>query len=966
MSAQIYSLDITGRNPSNLSIGEIITLSTKTIRASCPQYGAYFTNSLVVYDNVTNVQLVRGTHYLCSQLLQDASSNYGQEIALVILIVDPTVSSTIRINCQYLGGGYEQTATVLANLQQNISNVQGPINWVDVLNKPAEFNPSVHNHSLDQVYGFETIVTAIERLGNTIVLADAPAFQYVTEWVYQQIANLALPGGSAKIGVYGTPWATIQDFINQAYVGNLQVNMFSGDSITTHFTISTNPGSQNNLDVTVGGIAQRPGIDYTWSSAAPTTVIFTSAPVTDTNNIVITYRNTSAVAVVGSDAVSYTPASTGIPTSVQATLDTLIFNIMSLVYTDPTINTFSGDGTTVNFTFTGNPGSQNNLDVTVFGSVQRPGIDYTWTPNYTLTFTTAPTVGTNNIQVKYGAHVATPSVGATAVTYTQSGTSTPSTVQAQLDKFNTNGSNVITDNVNTSLWNTVKGFIQYLLSSAGSSVVGFLQAGVGAVPTTVQAKLRESVSVFDFMTAAQVTAWSNLDFSLDITSAIAAAHTAAIALNYAAVIFPRGGGTFSSLTWSPHIQAKSQGKVYLQTSISSGRAIQISDQYGRPALYGLNSIRNTVWNGQFFLTNTNASNTATAWSFGGATSSYYCGWCTALSGVETRSFHGCVYEFRNNVALIDFQQCFAQGNNGSQILSADPTTNSGEGIRFFGCIFGSSTGYLVDINSVHLWSLDFIACSCDYTAGLNKPGNSAPLTSVNWSGGHIEWNQISFAHLQNDSLSTWNIDGAVVAPTALSGWPTYVISKTTNAGTTRFIHIKYVLPGALNYLHQLVSSTSKGSFDFSPNYQNGNTPTNYLADSSGSAIVGYDGITFNSSDYSPTLSGTLGNGTLTGRFSLVGNRVDVNITHTKGTTTTYNTGTLVLGLPIASRTGRVAIGSWWLNNYGIGGVTGVAKITGASASVTLYTAAGVSIDSTAATAWGNGSELDLSITYFTL
>jgi hypothetical protein len=56
-----------------------------------------------------------------------------------------------------------------------------------------------------------------------------------------------------------------------------------------------------------------------------------------------------------------------------------------------------------------------------------------------------------------------------------------------------------------------------LAASSGSSLVGFIQSGSGAVATTVQAKLRESVSVMDFGatgdgvtddTAAFVAAWA--------------------------------------------------------------------------------------------------------------------------------------------------------------------------------------------------------------------------------------------------------------------------------------------------------------------------------------------------------------------------------------------------------------------------------------------------------------------------
>lgn len=54
------------------------------------------------------------------------------------------------------------------------------------------------------------------------------------------------------------------------------------------------------------------------------------------------------------------------------------------------------------------------------------------------------------------------------------------------------------DGASGSLWTTVAGFIAFLLSSLGASVIGFIQAGVGAIQRSVQDKLREQVSVKDF------------------------------------------------------------------------------------------------------------------------------------------------------------------------------------------------------------------------------------------------------------------------------------------------------------------------------------------------------------------------------------------------------------------------------------------------------------------------------------
>ena len=70
-------------------------------------------------------------------------------------------------------------------------------------------------------------------------------------------------------------------------------------------------------------------------------------------------------------------------------------------YTDQ----FSGNGVQTQFTLSQNPGSINNLLVSISGVLQRPTLDYTYTGSTVITFTSAPASGTNNIMVKYGSIV---------------------------------------------------------------------------------------------------------------------------------------------------------------------------------------------------------------------------------------------------------------------------------------------------------------------------------------------------------------------------------------------------------------------------------------------------------------------------------------------------------------------------------------------------------------------------------
>jgi hypothetical protein len=77
-----------------------------------------------------------------------------------------------------------------------------------------------------------------------------------------------------------------------------------------------------------------------------------------------------------------------------------------------------------------------------------------------------------------------------------------------------------------------------------AALVSYTPAGTGAVTTTVQAKLRETVSVFDFMTAAQIASVQAKNYSLDVTLACQTA------LNSGAtcVQFPEGAYKISGLS----------------------------------------------------------------------------------------------------------------------------------------------------------------------------------------------------------------------------------------------------------------------------------------------------------------------------------------------------------------------------------------------------------------------------------
>lgn len=129
-----------------------------------------------------------------------------------------------------------------------------------------------------QYYGSLASDPALDPLGNPVTAGD-----------------MYFNTGSNTMRVYGTSWADVAAGVSVPY------QLLSGTGAQTVFTLNSAPGALGNLQVCTGGVNQVPGADYTLSN---TTLTFTTAPVTGTNNIFCRWITTQALTVPADQSVT--------------------------------------------------------------------------------------------------------------------------------------------------------------------------------------------------------------------------------------------------------------------------------------------------------------------------------------------------------------------------------------------------------------------------------------------------------------------------------------------------------------------------------------------------------------------------------------------------------------------------------------------------------------------------------------
>lgn len=181
-----YALDITGVNPDNLVCENQVVLTAAAVRVVTPIYGAYFSDSLKLWD-VDDRQLIKGVDFKPLEFLQQGFMITGQDIYQFIAILDSTVKGPVRIHRQILGGQYTSDTDVAGQLYEQAANDLRPVHFGDIIGVPEEFPPAWHPHDAPDVMNWGALISAVDRLRSTVNMGNSYAFQTLINYIDNSI-----------------------------------------------------------------------------------------------------------------------------------------------------------------------------------------------------------------------------------------------------------------------------------------------------------------------------------------------------------------------------------------------------------------------------------------------------------------------------------------------------------------------------------------------------------------------------------------------------------------------------------------------------------------------------------------------------------------------------------------------------------------------------------------------------------
>lgn len=230
-----YPFDPTGQDPNNLVTGDVQTMPARKIRVVGPSYAPFYTKGLVITDMATNQPLTPDQFY-CAEMVTAATLDTGLEVMSYIMITDPTVSSTVSLQYQAVGGDYSWSVAAIIQQINNLNLDDRPAAWPAIIGKPSAFPPSAHLHDAGDLFGFEYTVAALDRIRDAILLGDEASHDAIYKYI--DLATDQINAGVAQL--QSALNAHLNNFSNPHKVTAAQVGSYTTQQSDANLTAAKN------------------------------------------------------------------------------------------------------------------------------------------------------------------------------------------------------------------------------------------------------------------------------------------------------------------------------------------------------------------------------------------------------------------------------------------------------------------------------------------------------------------------------------------------------------------------------------------------------------------------------------------------------------------------------------------------------------------------------------------------------
>jgi hypothetical protein len=184
-----YPLDLSGSLVSNLVKDENVTLPVRKTRVFQPLSAPYFKDSIKIVDT-TNGRQLTNSQWKPFNLIGSATlqTGIGAEVYAFVVITDQSVSGSLKITYQTVGGDYITGYESLLNLINSQTTDDRPIAYGNILELPEGFDTNNHLHDLNNTYGWEHVINSLETLKRVILLGDDLKKDQVLKYIDTQLA----------------------------------------------------------------------------------------------------------------------------------------------------------------------------------------------------------------------------------------------------------------------------------------------------------------------------------------------------------------------------------------------------------------------------------------------------------------------------------------------------------------------------------------------------------------------------------------------------------------------------------------------------------------------------------------------------------------------------------------------------------------------------------------------------------